>query len=106
MPNGLLRLSEHTTLAQGNVEFLEEGSGRLHTARSKTDQPAEGVALYLCPTGVEVLLTIRSDEAVIDLAFSVLNLSVSRAGQRIEWLRGWRVWPGNWLSVRLSCRRS
>ena len=95
MPDGLLRLSEPATLAQGNVEFLEEGSGRFHTARPKTDQPAEWVVLYLYPTGVEALLAIRSCEAVIDLAFSVLNLSVSRVGWRIKWLRIWWVFSVN-----------
>ena len=39
---------------------------RLHVARSKTDQTAEGAVLYLGPTAVDALLAIRPQEAVID----------------------------------------
>ena len=84
MLNGLPQLPEHTTLAQGNVESLEGGSGRPLTARSKTNQLAEGVVLYLYPTDEEVLLAVRSDEAVIDLAFSVLDLSLDGGSSGYE----------------------
>ena len=43
MRDGLLRRSEAAALTWGNVELQEDGSGRLHVARSKTDQSAEGV---------------------------------------------------------------
>ena len=53
MRDGLLRRSEAAALTWGNVELQEDGSGRLHVARSKTDQSSEGVVLYLGPAAVQ-----------------------------------------------------
>ena len=49
MREGLLRRSETSALRCGGVELHENGSGRLHVARSKTDQSAEGAVLCLGP---------------------------------------------------------
>ena len=84
MRDGLLRRSEAAALTWGNVELQEDGSGRLHVARSKTDQSAEGVVLYLGPPAVNALLAIRPEEAVIDPAAKVFNLSADRIGRRIK----------------------
>ena len=65
MRDGLLRGSEASALRWGELEFHPDGSGRLHVARSKTDQTAEGTVLYLGPAAVDALLTIRPHEAVI-----------------------------------------
>ena len=40
MRNGLLRRSEAAAAPGGDVEVHEDGSGRLHVVRSKTDQAA------------------------------------------------------------------
>ena len=45
MRDGLLRGSEASALRWGELEFHADGSGRLHVARSKTDQTAEGAVL-------------------------------------------------------------
>ena len=84
MRDGLLRRSEAAALTWGNVELQEDGSGRLHVARSKTDQSAEGVVLYLGPAAVNALLAIRPEDAVIDPAARVFNLSADRIGRRIK----------------------
>ena len=84
MRDGLLRRSEAAALTWGNVELQEDGSGRLHVARSKTDQSADGVVLYLGPAAVNALLAIRPEEAVIDPATKVFNLSADRIGRRIK----------------------
>ena len=42
MRDGLLRGSEASALRWGELEFHADGSGRLHVARSKTDQTAGG----------------------------------------------------------------
>ena len=47
MRDGLLRVSEASALTWGNIELHEDGSGRLHVTRSKTDQTAEDAVLYL-----------------------------------------------------------
>ena len=84
MRDGLLRRSEAAALSWGNMELQQDGSGRLLVARSKTDQSAEGAVLYLGPSAVQALLAIRPEEAVIDPATRVFNLSADRIGRRIK----------------------
>ena len=84
MRDGLLRRSEAAALTWGNVEVHPDGSGRLHVARSQTDQSAEGTVLYLGPAAVEALLVIRPEEAMIDPAASVFNLSASQIYRRVR----------------------
>ena len=84
MRDGLLRASEASALAWGHVELLEDGSGRLHFARSKTGQSAEGAALYLGPAAVNALLAIRPGEAVIDATARVFGLSARQIGRRVK----------------------
>ena len=52
--------------------------------RSKTDQTAEGTALYLSHAAVDSLLAIRPNEAVIDPAASVFGLSARQISRRIK----------------------
>ena len=84
MRDGLLRCSEASALTWGSVQLLQDGSGRLHVARSKTEQSAEGAVLYLGPAAIEALLAIRPEEEVIDAATRVFGLSVSQIGRRIK----------------------
>ena len=84
MRDGLLRRSEASALRWGEVELHEDGSGRLHVARSKTDQSAEGAVLYLGPPAAQALLAIRPEQAVIDPVVRVFELSVSQISRRIE----------------------
>ena len=84
MRNGLLRRSEAAALTWGNVDLQEDGSGRLHLARSKTDQLAEGPVLYPGPAAAKALLAIRPAEAVINPAARVFNLSADRIDRRIK----------------------
>ena len=84
MRDGLLRASEASALTWGHVELLSDGSGRLHVARSKTDQSADGAALYLGPAAVNALLAIRPEEAVIDSTARVFGLSARQIGRRVK----------------------
>ena len=84
MRDGLLRISEAAALTWGNVELQEDGSGRLHVARSKTDQSSEGAVLFLGPAAVQTLVAIRPEEAVIDAGARVFNLSADRIRRRIK----------------------
>ena len=45
--DGSLKRSEAAALTWGDVEFRDNGSSLLHLRRSKTDQEAEGVVLYI-----------------------------------------------------------
>ena len=58
MRDGLLRRSEASALRWGDVELLDDGSGRLHVVRSKTDQSGEGAILYLGLPEVGALMAI------------------------------------------------
>ena len=84
MRDGLLRHSEVSALRWGDVELHEDGSGRLHVARSKTDQSVEGAVIYLGPADAQTLLAIRAEEAVIDPAARIFGLSASQIGRRIR----------------------
>ena len=82
MRDGMLRRSEAAALTWGNVESRE--TGRLHVARSKTDQTAQGAVLYIGPQAVDALLAIRPEEAAIDSNARVFGLSASQIGRRIK----------------------
>ena len=84
MRDGLLRGSETSALRWGDLEFHADGSGRLHVARSKTDQTAEAAVLYLGPAAVEALLATRPQGAVIDPGASVFGLSARQIARRIK----------------------
>ena len=84
MRDGLLRRSEAAALRWGGLEVHEDGSGRLHVVRSKTDQAGEGLVLYLGPAAMEALLAIRPQEAVIDPGASVFRLSAGQISRRIK----------------------
>ena len=71
-------------LRWGEVEVHEDGSGRLHVMRSKTDQAAEKSVLYLGPAVVETLLAIRPQEAVIDPGANVFGLSFGKISRRTK----------------------
>ena len=88
MRDGLLRRSEAAALRWGELEFHEDGSGRLHVLRSKTDQAAEGAVLYLGPAAVDTLLAIRAEEAVIDPGANVFGLSASQIYRRATKMAG------------------
>ena len=81
MRDGLLRRSEAAALKWGDIEPVEDGSGRLTLHRSKTDQEGEGVTLYLSPAAMDALKAIRHD-AVEDTP--VFGLSASQIARRIQ----------------------
>ena len=84
MRDGLLRGSEASALRWGELEFHADGSGRLHVARSNTDQTAEGAVLYLGPAAIEALLAIRLQGAMIDPGARVFGLSARQISRRIK----------------------
>ena len=98
MRDGLLRRSEAAALRWGDVQVHEDGSGRLHVVRSKTDQTAEGAVLYLGPAALEALLAIRPQEAVIDPGASVFRLSAGQISRRIKAATK-MAGLGNWFSA-------
>ena len=94
----LLQRCEAAALRWGDVQVQEEGSGRLHVVRSKTDQTAEGAVLYLGPAALEALLAIRPQEAVIDPGASVFRLPAVQISRRIKAATK-MAGLGNWFSA-------
>ena len=84
MRDGLLRVSEAAALRWGDVELLEDGSGRIRIPESKTDQEGEGTFLYLGPDAVEALLAIRPEDAVIDAVTLVFTLHPDTIRRRLQ----------------------
>ena len=101
MRDGLLRVSEAAALRWGDVELAGDGSGRIRIPKSKTDQEAEGVVLYLGQAAVEALLAIRPEEAVTDAVTPVFNLHPDTIRRRLQQaaraagLPGWRDITGH-----------
>ena len=83
MRDGLLRVSEASTLRWGDVELADDGSGRIRIPESKTDQEAEGTVLYLGIGAVQALLAIRPEEAVIDASTPIFGLHPDTIRRRL-----------------------
>ena len=66
MSDGLLRLGEVVALKVADIDTEADGSGRLFLARSKTDQEARGVVIYLGPPTVEAINAWREAAGVHD----------------------------------------
>ena len=81
MRDALLRRNEAATLTWGDIERVEDGSGRLQLHRSKTDQEGVGVVLYLALATMQALEAIR--QGAPDSA-SVFGLSASQIPRRIK----------------------
>ena len=91
MRDVLLRRSEASGLRWRNVELHEGGNGRVHVARSKTDQTAEGAGRHLGPVAVEALLVIRPNEAVIYPSTRSSASRPSRSPQGSKRRQRWRA---------------
>ena len=71
--DGLLRRSEAAALTWGDVEFRDNGSALLQLRRSKTDQEAEGVTLY-----------IRPATELLDLSTKIFGMTARHIGNRVR----------------------
>ena len=82
--DGLLRRSEAAALTWGDVEFQDNGSALLQLRRSKTDQEAEGVTLYIGTEASQALQAIRPAEELLDPATPVFGLTTRHIGNRVR----------------------
>ena len=81
--DGLLRRSEAAALTWGDVEFRDDGAALITLRRSKTDQEAEGVVLYLGREAAQALQAIRPAPELLDLDTSVFRMSTRNIGKRV-----------------------
>ena len=82
--DGLLRRSEAAALTWGDVEFRDNGSALLQLRRSKTDQEAEGVTLYIGTEASQALLAIRPTPELMDHGASVFGMTSRHMGNRVK----------------------
>ncbi len=71
--DGLLRRSEAAALNWGDVEFRDDGAALITLRRSKTDQEAEGVVLYIGSEAAQALQAIRPAPELLDRNTSVFG---------------------------------
>ena len=82
--DGLLRRSEAAALTWGDVEFRDNGSALLQLRRSKADQEAEGVVLYIGTEASQALRSIRPAEELLDPATPVFGMTTRHIGNRVR----------------------
>ena len=82
--DGLLRRSEAAALTWGDVEFRDNGSALLQLRRSKTDQEAEGVTLYIGTETSQALQAIRPTHELLDPATPVFGMTTRHIGNRVR----------------------
>ena len=82
--DGLLRRSEAAALTWGDVEFRDNGSALLQLRRSKTDQEAKGVVLYIGTEASQALQSIRPTEVLLDQGASVFGMTTRHIGNRVR----------------------
>ena len=79
MRDSLLRRTEAAELQWKDLQFCEDGTGRLTIRRSKANQEARGFVAFLGPQTVEDLLAIRLGEVGPDnLVFNLTGHAINR----------------------------
>ena len=82
--DGLLRRSEAAALTWSDVEFRDDGAALLQLRRSKTDQEAEGVTLYIGTEASQALQAIRPAPELLDPATPVFGMTTRHIGNRVR----------------------
>ena len=77
-----LRRSEASSLAWGDVQRWEDGSGRITVIRSKTDAEAQGAVVAITPVAIKALDAIRP--AGTGGEVKVFGLSDSQIARRVK----------------------
>ena len=66
------------------MEFRDNGSALLQLRRSKADQEAEGVVLYIGTEASQALRSIRPAEELLDPATPVFGMTTRHIGNRVR----------------------
>ena len=82
--DGLLRRAEAAALTWNDIEFRDDGAALLTLRRSKTDQEAEGVVLYVGREAAQALLAIRPAPELLDRGASVFGMTARHIGNRVR----------------------
>ena len=82
--DGLLRRSEAAALTWSDIEFRDDGAALITLRRSKTDQEAEGVTLYIGTEASQALLAVRPAAELLDPGASVFGMTTRHIGNRVR----------------------
>ena len=82
--DGLLRRSEAVALTWNDIEFRGDGAALVTLRRSKTDQEAEGVTLYIGTEASQALQAIRPATELLDPATPVFGMTTRHIGNRVK----------------------
>ena len=98
--DGLLRRSEAAALIWSDIEFRDDGAALITLRRSKTDQEAEGVTLYIGTEASQALQAIRPAAELLDRNAKVFGMTARHIGNRVRAAAkgcgpGPRVTPGH-----------
>ena len=103
-----LRRSEASSLAWGDVQRWDDGSGRITVVRSKTDAEAQGAVVAITPTAMDTLSAIRPVGAAGE--DKVFGLSESQIARRVKviaraaGLENWEFFSGHSGRVGMARR--
>ena len=82
--DGLLRRSEAAALIWSDIEFRDDGAALITLRRSKTDQEAEGVTLYIGTEASQALLAIRPAAELLDRNAKIFGMTTRHIGNRVK----------------------
>ena len=82
--DGLLRRSEAADLTWSDVEFRDDGAALITLRRSKTDQEAEGVTLYIGTEASQALQGIRPTPELLDRNAKIFGMTTRHIGNRVK----------------------
>ena len=71
-------------LTWGDVEFRDDRAALITLRRSKTDQEAEGVVLYIGTEASQALLDIRPAPELLDPGASIFGMTTRHIGNRVR----------------------
>ena len=82
--DGLMRRSEAAALTWPDIAFRDDGAALITLRRSKTDQEAEGVVLYVGREAAQALMAIRPATELLDHGASVFGMTTRHIGNRVK----------------------
>ena len=82
--DGLLRRSEAAALTWSDIAFRDDGAALINLRRSKTDQEAEGVTLYIGIEASQALQAIRPAPELLDPETPVFGMTTRHIGNRVR----------------------
>ena len=82
--DGLLRRSEAADLTWSDIEFRDNGTALITLRRSKTDQEAEGVVLYVGREAAQALQAIRPAPELLDRNAKIFGMTTRHIGNRVK----------------------